>query len=354
MMCPSRIMLLSLTLLAILGRGLQEDPIGQSLGQSKHFLVETKDEPTLFTEKEVDDVLDALPKEAKEFYNKADSSVQDSLQNEVLSVYGHDVDKMVKSAKDGSMRKLYNAAMEGGNDYAIPPGGCLSGSSTVYTRQRGPIQLRDLKLKDTVLTYTPGVGTHFTEFLGWLTRSSSTPTLMLKISTSTNSSLTLTASHIVFRLSDKGDHESVYANQLVEGDKLVRLKSRDSAVEFDEVVEIQVVWEEGGYWAPLTKEGSLLVNRFLVSSFASFPHHLSQRVSAFLETFIVLDDEASQHDDGERQVVTVFKRIGEMLGLRGWIQPAASEMKGEVNRRPSLTVEIADEELVRMSNHIEF
>ena len=40
---------------------------------------------------------------------------------------------------------------------------CLSGSSTVYTRQRGPIQLKDLKLKDTVLTFTPGVGTHFTE-----------------------------------------------------------------------------------------------------------------------------------------------------------------------------------------------
>ena len=177
---------------------------------------------------------------------------------------------------------------------------------------------------------------------------------MLKISTSTNSSLTLTASHIVFRLSGKGDHESVYANQLVKGDRLVRLKSRDEAVELDEVVEIKVVWEEGGSWAPLTKEGSLVANRFLVSSFASFPHHLSQRVSAFLETFIVLDDESSEHYDGERQVVTVFKRIGEMLGLRGWVQPEASEMKSEVNWRSSRTVEIADEEILRMSNHIEF
>ena len=177
---------------------------------------------------------------------------------------------------------------------------------------------------------------------------------MLKISTSTNSSLTLTASHIVFRLSGKGDLESVYANQLVEGDRLVRLKSRDGVEEFDEVVEIQVVWEEGGYWAPLTREGSLLVNRFLVSSFASFPHHLSQRVSAFLETFIVLDDETSQHEDGERQVVTVSKKIGEMLGLRGWIQPKISEVNREVKTRPSLAVKIADDEILRMSNHIEF
>merc|ERR1712179_546757 len=231
------------------------------------------------------------------------------------------------------------------------PGGCLDGSSMVDSQQRGRIQLRDLKLNDSVLTYTPGVGSHFTEFLGWLTRSSSTPTLMLKISTSTNSSLTLTASHIVFRLSSKRDLESVYANQLVKGDRLVRLKSRDGAVELDEVVEIQVVWEEGGSWAPLTKEGSLVANRFLVSSFASFPHHICQQVSSFLRMFLSLDDEASQHEDGERQVVTASMKILEMFGLRGWIPPTASEMNKEVNT--GLAVKVAKEKILRMSDHIE-
>merc|ERR1712179_542880 len=111
--------------------------------------------------------------------------------------------------------------------------GCFSGSSKVET-QHGLIQLRDLKLNDSVLTHTPGVGTHFTRFLGWLDRSSFSATLMLKISTSSYSSLTLPPSHVVFRLSDKGDLESVYANQLVEGDRLVRLKSRHKGVESDE------------------------------------------------------------------------------------------------------------------------
>merc|ERR1712179_203199 len=227
---------------------------------------------------------------------------------------------------------------------------CLSGSSTVDTQQRGPIQLRDLKLNDSVLTFTPGVGLHFTEFLGWLTRYSSSPTLMLKISTSTNSSLTLTASHIVFRLSSKHDLESVYANQLVKGDRLVRLKSREGALEFDEVVEIQVVWEEGGSWAPLTKEGSLVANRFLVSSFASFPHHICQQVSAFLRIFLVLDDETSQHEAGHRPVVTASIKILETFGLRGWIPPAA-EMDKEV--KTSLAVKVADEKILRLSDHIE-
>ena len=174
---------------------------------------------------------------------------------------------------------------------------------------------------------------------------------MLKISTSTNSSLTLTPYHIVFRLSGKGDHESVYANQLVKGDRLVRLKSKDGAVKLDEVVEIQAVWEEGGYWAPLTTEGSLVANQFLVSSFAEFPHHLCQQVSAFLRIFLVLDDEASQHEDGERPVVTASMKILEMFGLRGWIPPTASEMNEEVNT--SLAVKVADEKILSLADHIE-
>ena len=179
--------------------------------------------------------------------------------------------------------------------------------------------------------------------------------LMLKISTSTNSSLTLTPSHVIFRLSGKGDLESVYANQLVEGDRLVRLKSRDGAAEFDEVSEIEVVWEEeGGFWAPLTGEGTLLVNGFLASSFAEFPHHLCQQVSAFLRMFLVLDDEASQHEDGQRRVVTASIKILEMFGLRGWIQSGTSEMQKEVNTGPSLAVKVADENILRMSDHIEF
>jgi len=176
---------------------------------------------------------------------------------------------------------------------------------------------------------------------------------MLKISTSTNSSLTLTPYHIVFRLSGKGDHESVYANQLVEGDRLVKLKSMDGVLEFDEVVEIQVVWEEGGYWAPLTREGSLVANRFLVSSFASFPHHICQQLSSFLRMFLLLDDEASQHEDGERPVVTASIKILEMFGLRGWIPPTGSEMNKEVNTKQSLAVKVADEKILRVSDHIE-
>ena len=61
--------------------------------------------------------------------------------------------------------------------------------------------------------------------------------------------------------------------------------------------------------------------------------------------------ETSQHEDGQRQVVTASMKILEMFGLRGWIPPAASEMNKEVKR--NLGVKVADEKILHLSDHIE-
>merc|ERR1712107_197583 len=68
----------------------------------------------------------------------------------------------------------------------------------------------------------------------------------------------------LFRESSTGSIESVYASQLVEGDRLVRPKM-EGKHDLDEVLAIQTVSEEIGYWAPLTQDGTLLVNGLLVS-----------------------------------------------------------------------------------------
>ena len=85
--------------------------------------------------------------------------------------------------------------------------------------------------------------------------------------------ITLSGSHVIFRSSISGALESVYASQLVVGDKLVR-KMEEVLVEDEVLVEEEVV--DSGYWAPLTEEGTLLVDGFLASCYASFPHEASQ------------------------------------------------------------------------------
>merc|ERR1712243_118089 len=92
--------------------------------QGKHLLIETEDETAPFNEEadspksanipvtmatmapEEDAVLD-LPDEVKEAYFKANSTVQDKMQKKLTSTYGHDMEKIVESAKDGSIKKLF-------------------------------------------------------------------------------------------------------------------------------------------------------------------------------------------------------------------------------------------------------
>ena len=197
---------------------------------------------------------------------------------------------------------------------------CFSGSSTVQTL-RGTLSVSDLKLGDSVLTQRPGQAAHFTEvrkskhrcpflaqFLGWLDRSASKMAIFLNVSTN-SSSITLSASHVIFRATKSGSIESIYAGDLQKGDKLVKSKS-DKLIEEEEVVNIETV-RESSYWAPLTKDGTLLVDGFLASSYASYPHQVSQMAFTPVKMFpkLLLDDENSQHKDGVRKVVIMLKAV---------------------------------------------
>merc|ERR1712112_470751 len=93
--------------------------------QGKHLLIETEDETAPFNEEadspksanipvtmatmapEVDAVLDVLPDEVKDAYFKANGTVQEKMQKRLISTYGHDMEKIKESAKDGSMKKLF-------------------------------------------------------------------------------------------------------------------------------------------------------------------------------------------------------------------------------------------------------
>ena len=91
-----------------------------------------------------------------------------------------------------------------------------------------------------------------------------------------------------------------------------------------------------GFWAPLTKEGTLLVDGFLASCYASFPHRPAQIAFAPVKMFPrqLLDDKSSQHVDGVRRVVKAIKTIGELAGLR---RNVTDEKKKAQVERPSWT-----------------
>ena len=148
------------------------------------------------------------------------------------------------------------------------------------------------------------------QFLGWLDRSANADGRFLKISTN-SSSIVLTGNHLIFRSSAEVGLESVFADQIEEGDRLVSGKGEET------VVGVEAAREKG-IWAPLTMEGTLLVDGLLASSYASFSHRASDIAHAPVKMFpkLLLDDHESQHQDGCRRVVKLMKKVGTAAGFR--------------------------------------
>ena len=106
------------------------------------------------------------------------------------------------------------------------------------------------------------------QFLGWLDRQKSSPAEMLQLFTTDNTpAVTLSGSHVVFTI-----NSTMYAGDLVPGDILLHWDGLQ--MEEMEITEIKTS-QESGFWAPLTRSGTLLVDGFLMSCYASYPHRVS-------------------------------------------------------------------------------
>ena len=86
------------------------------------------------------------------------------------------------------------------------------------------------------------------------------------LTTEENPTLTLTANHIVFT-----PDSTKYANDLLPGDSLLYWNGTHTVEKI--VTEVRQTLESG-WWAPLTMDGTLFVNGYLASSYASFPHQV--------------------------------------------------------------------------------
>jgi len=169
----------------------------------------------------------------------------------------------------------------------------------------------ELRIGDLIRTSSGNHHSDFTEFLGWLDRQKSSPAEMLQIFTSANSpAVILSASHLVFT-----GNTTKYAGDLVPGDTLLRWDGVQVAEQEISMIKTNM---ESGFWAPLTRSGTLLVNGFLMSSYASYPHTISDIAMGPVKamSMILLDDHESQHNDGLREVVRLMKGIGRFMGTR--------------------------------------
>ncbi|KAB7505983.1 Protein hedgehog [Armadillidium nasatum] len=155
--------------------------------------------------------------------------------------------------------------------------GCFPGEAIVDTPE-GPLPLALLKIGDKVKVLRSDGMLTFSPVLMFLHEDPTHQRNFLSISTSSGMVLNLTPSHLLFTLrsyrapSNPVFRESfsvgevVLAGSVNLGDYLF-VTQNDSSVRLDKIVDINSIFRKGVY-APLTAEGTVIVNNVVASCYA--------------------------------------------------------------------------------------
>lgn len=151
---------------------------------------------------------------------------------------------------------------------AAKSGGCFPGRSLVRTEDGSTKRLDQVQLGDRIAALDSSGDIVYSEVIAFLDRSLTERRQFVQLTTESGRVLTLTPAHLV----PVEGRSSVFAGRVQPGDKiLVKDPSEENEVEhrlrWDKVVENRLVLEEGVF-APLTTEGTVLVDDVVASCYA--------------------------------------------------------------------------------------
>lgn len=155
-------------------------------------------------------------------------------------------------------------------------GGCFDGNSVVVGRN-GPKLIQQINIGDEILAVNSDGQLVFSEVLLFLDRDLSEPRLYYQIETESGANISLTPSHLIFVSDDlSAQNESVltrvtFAKNVRIGQLLYTSTFGDNdsvaVPHLDRVVRVSTVVKSGAF-APLTREGNLIVNNVVASCYA--------------------------------------------------------------------------------------
>ncbi|CAB0039059.1 unnamed protein product [Trichogramma brassicae] len=155
-------------------------------------------------------------------------------------------------------------------------GGCFPGTSTALTADGRRVALAELQLGERVAALDSATNRLvFSEVIGFIDRAPAERRQFLRLRLGSGKQLKLTATHLV-PVQGRG---TVFAARVSPGDRLLVQSQKSSsssssssngasqALRWEEVLDVELVLEEGAY-APLTAEGTLLVDDVAASCYA--------------------------------------------------------------------------------------
>ncbi|XP_059182983.1 sonic hedgehog protein [Centropristis striata] len=161
------------------------------------------------------------------------------------------------------------------NSVAAKSGGCFPGSSTA-TLQDGTMKaVKDLRTGDRVLAADGHGNPVYTDFIMFIDQDSTTRRLFYVIETDSGQKITLTAAHLLFvgHNSTEGERMStIFASEVQSGQKMFVFDAERSRLEPVTVKRIYTQEHEGSF-APVTMQGTIVVDHVLASCYAVIEDH---------------------------------------------------------------------------------
>ncbi|KAM9827671.1 sonic hedgehog protein [Neosynchiropus ocellatus] len=160
------------------------------------------------------------------------------------------------------------------NSVAAKSGGCFPGSSTVTLQDGSTKAVKDLQSGDKILAADEGGNLVYTDFIMFIDQEPTTRRVFFVIETHTGEKITLTAAHLLFvsRNSTDAPSSAIFASQVRPGQNVFVYDPELRALEPVTVKRIYTQ-EHVGSFAPLTAQGTVVVDQVLASCYAVIEDH---------------------------------------------------------------------------------
>lgn len=159
---------------------------------------------------------------------------------------------------------------------AAKSGGCFPGSSTVTLEDGTQRAVKDLRAGDRVLAADEDGNPIYSDFIMFLDRDPTTKMLFYVIETESGQKITLTAAHLLFvghnATQGGGGMSAVFASQVRRGQTVFVHDAQRNHLEPVTVKRIYTQEHVGSY-APMTAQGTVVVDRVLASCYAVIEDH---------------------------------------------------------------------------------
>ncbi|XP_026216781.1 sonic hedgehog protein A [Anabas testudineus] len=211
------------------------------------------------------------------------------------------------------------------NSVAAKSGGCFPGSSTVTLQDGTSKAVRDLQAGDKVLAADQDGRTTYTDFIMFIDQDSTTRRLFYVIETDSAQKITLTAAHLLFvghdNFTEKDQRMSAtFASQIQPGQKVFVFDAERNRLEPVTVKRIYTQ-EHDGSFAPVTAQGTIVVDQVLASCYAVIEDHdlahwalAPVRLGHWLSSLLFSSQrEASAQGDGVHWYSKILYQLGTWL-----------------------------------------